>query len=1295
MAIWRPSRKSLLWLLGAPLALLALVAALTGGIWLWLGGDTSLATALGRVAPYLPTGHSLEVRDVSGSVRQGGHIGSLHYQSPDITIDAQDIAVEWQIQPLLQRKLHLSQLRVAQLRITQAPSTSPSKPLTELVLPLQLDVVFAVNDLQWTGPPALQASQLAGHYRYDGSQHQLKLDSLRIASGQYSGQAQLQARNPMALEAKLQGQVETSIPGSKTPLHIAASASAQGPLAGQDAQLEVQAQLTPDKAAQQPLQATVTAQVRPWAEQPLHQAEAKFQDLNLAELWPEAPQTRLSGNAQITPDASSTPGGRWNASAAVDNRLSGPWDKGRIPVDSARAQLQFQQGAWVVQSLTAQLGQGSLHLQGHLQNHLDGTASNDWTAQAELQRITPSALHTQLDPAPLNGQLSAQSRSAAVSFTAALQPAGAAPARSALNGLRIQQARAVGRWAQGTLSLSTLQLQTDDAQLQGQLDLTLASRAAKGQLQLSLPGAKADLQGNLSAQQGAGDVSLHIADAAATTQWLARLPGLATNLQNLAIKGQADLSGHWTGGWANPTGSAQKSGTNGLDLQAQLSVPTLELRPASSDLIVLRNGKLDLSGRLQALDLQLQAELATGTQQLKLDSRASADLSAPNQWQARIASLVLQLQDSTRPGPWRLQLDQPLALKLARSAGTTALDAAAGTASLTGPAPGSARISWQPVAWVQDGAHTRLRTQGNVQGITMGWLETLAASSGQLAQLGLKGDLVLDGDWDIQAAQTLQISANLSRRSGDILLQTSDDTGPARTGSANTASTISAGIRTASVGLRSNGNQLRASLRWDSERAGQIEANLGTQINNSDSGWTWPADAPLSGSVRAELPRVGIWSVLAPPGWRMRGTLAANATLSGTRQAPQWTGTLQADDLALRSVVEGIELRDGRFRATLEGQRLNINEFSLRGAPTGGTAAPTGGTAAPAGSDGGTLTATGFARWSSVAPVGIQLDLQAQAQTLRVSARADRRLSVSGKLQAHLEQGKLSLQGALKADQALFILPDETAPSLGGDVVVRTRSTGATATTVATPTASKNTPDITLDLDLGNDFRLVGRGLDTRLTGQLKLRAGPTLAGPRVTGELRTVRGSYRAYSQNLDIEEGILRFNGPFDNPSLDVLAIRPNLSVRVGVQITGTALAPRVRLYSDSDLSDAEKIAWLVLGRSAANGGAEAAVLQQAALALLGGNGKGISGGLASALGLDELSFSGSGTKTDGTTTAAAVTFGKRLSRDFYVAYEHSLAGTLGTLYIFYDLSKRFTLRGQTGEQSAIDLIFTLTYD
>ena len=105
---------------------------------------------------------------------------------------------------------------------------------------------------------------------------------------------------------------------------------------------------------------------------------------------------------------------------------------------------------------------------------------------------------------------------------------------------------------------------------------------------------------------------------------------------------------------------------------------------------------------------------------------------------------------------------------------------------------------------------------------------------------------------------------------------------------------------------------------------------------------------------------------------------------------------------------------------------------------------------------------------------------------------------------------------------------------------------------------------------------------------------------------------------------------------------------------------------------------------------------MLQQAALALLGGNGKSLSSSLTEALGLDELSMRGATSNADGSTaTSATVTLGKRVTRDFYVAYERSLAGTLGTFYIFYDLTRRFTLRAQTGEQSAVDLIFTLRYD
>ena len=61
------------------------------------------------------------------------------------------------------------------------------------------------------------------------------------------------------------------------------------------------------------------------------------------------------------------------------------------------------------------------------------------------------------------------------------------------------------------------------------------------------------------------------------------------------------------------------------------------------------------------------------------------------------------------------------------------------------------------------------------------------------------------------------------------------------------------------------------------------------------------------------------------------------------------------------------------------------------------------------------------------------------------------------------------------------------------------------------------------------------------------------------------------------------MRFTGRYDNPALDILALRPNLTQRVGVQITGTARSPRVRLFSDPVLSEAETLSWLQWARGA----------------------------------------------------------------------------------------------------------------
>jgi translocation and assembly module TamB len=75
--------------------------------------------------------------------------------------------------------------------------------------------------------------------------------------------------------------------------------------------------------------------------------------------------------------------------------------------------------------------------------------------------------------------------------------------------------------------------------------------------------------------------------------------------------------------------------------------------------------------------------------------------------------------------------------------------------------------------------------------------------------------------------------------------------------------------------------------------------------------------------------------------------------------------------------------------------------------------------------------------------------------------------------------------------------------------------------------------------------------------------------------------------------------------------------------------------------------------------------------------------------------LSFRGASSNADGTASGGAITLGKRFSRNFYAAYERSISGALGTLFVFYDLSQRFTIRAQAGQQSAVDLIFTIPYD
>ncbi|MDA8453702.1 translocation/assembly module TamB domain-containing protein [Acidovorax sp. GBBC 3334] len=1456
-----PARRRRAWriVLWTLFALVILVLALLGAAWWWSGTGNSLATALAQATRYLPTGQTLETRDVEGSVRAGGRIGWLRWSSPTLTVEVQDARIGWSLPPLLQRELALGEVHAARVIATPRKPAEPQpdeplQPLEQLVLPLRIDVPLRVDEITWAADNPVTVRNLAGRYRFDGERHRATLDSLELAQGRYTASATLQALAPMALELTADGTVRTPSPGGGADLEATAHAEVRGTLATAAARLDVMGRLqavaasaaaaapqpgasapapaasaaarrnngapratasnapasAPSAAkatpAAEPMQADVQARIAPWAPQPLLQAQAEVRSLDVAALWPQAPKTRLSGRLAANPvpvtapaaapqpslpastaSAASSPSAApsappaaqpatgWALSAQLDNALPGPWDRGRLPVESIDARADFDGARWTVPQATARVGGGTIVLEGAFT-----PATKARQGDLELRGVRPDAVMGTLDATPLAGRVRARSDGSAataaatgaaateppplVRFSADIRAAGSAGRASAPRTpkagvpLRIDRLAAEGTWQGTVLTLAQLQLDALQAQASArQLRIDTAAQSAQGQLQASVPGATVQADGRIAPRAGAGSLDVRVADAQRVQRWIESVPGLRTALGGAALQGEARLGARWNGGWQSLQGQLQAAGLlarpagaaatapGPFDLNAQFTTPRWEValppRPgtgAGPATVRLTAVRADIAGSVANATLSLDGEARMDERRLDLRLRGSAGAPAAGQWRAQIDALRLQARDGQRPGPWTVQFTQPLTVT-ARTAPTLLVETTGGQARVSGPAPGEATLRWEPVRFARtEAGGMQLRTRGQLQGLPMAWAEAFAQGSDALDRIGLQGNLVFDGDWDVDAGDTLRASAGLRRTAGDIRLLTgsapattvvrssgpsagsSSGTSMGRTQAANATATDTregpgtpAGVRAAELRLQTEGETVRARLQWDSERAGQVQAEASTRLGREGGGWQWPADAPVAATVRARLPDVGVWSTLAPPGWRVQGTLDADVALSGTRTAPRWSGTLAADQLAVRSLLDGVDLQNGRLRAALRGDRLDITEFRVSGGQ--GSSARIAGfsgnrTSAP--KDGGTLSGTGSVSWAGLGQgdaaaggSGIAMDFNAEARALQVLVRADRQVSVSGQVRAQLRQGQLSLRGKLTADRATIILPEAGAPSLGSDVVVRSAAKDRATAEAAQREGARagrveaaRPPDIALTLNLGDDFALQGHGITTRLTGELEIR-GATVAGgpPRVTGEVRTVEGRYRAWGQSLNVETGLARFNGPYDNPALDVLAIRPNISVRAGVQVTGSAKAPRVALYSDPELPDAEKLSWVVLGRSAAAGGAEAALLQQAALALLGGGGGNSgAGNFANRLGLDEIGFRGPNAGSTGEdASGAALTFGKRLSKDLYVTYERSLSGALGTLYIFYDLTQRLTLRGQTGVQSAVDLIYTLRYD
>jgi translocation and assembly module TamB len=1037
-------------------------------------------------------------------------------------------------------------------------------------------------------------------------------------------------------------------------------------------------------------------------EGPDTQAQIRLDGVLLQGLDQRAPPLRLSGPVDLKhaapPDATMV-FGRLAFDAKLEGALLGPARRNAPAPLRGTAQLALRGSATptlaVIDTLSARAGTARFDGKGRAQR-----SGERWDTEADLKL-------TEFDPAAwlpgeptaawrrsrnaLNGQLSLRAQ----------VPAAAADTGALLAALRGTLRADLSDSAFAGQSLA-LQLQAD-ADGKGQLDATATARAADNRAELELK-LRTPARGGGAPTADAEQLLLQL-DAPA----LAQLAPLADALGFGPLAGRARLEtradgalGAWLLGGA-VRGALVTRGSVELE---RLQFGSLQLEGAKgrwdatlpgSEAVGSALARAALQGEFTATQIRmpgltlpmaaLQADGTLGEHRASLratlrqpqapGSEASAAEPAPLSLVARLTG-AWRAGENGAPNIWRARLPELSLLPLPPRSETTVAPAAAPAGAPVAPLPlvvarelafelqqGEQLLRWQMEPGSVDvlGAVLRWQTlRWQRQGERPPRLDLLAdVEPFEVARLlrrlqpdfGWVGDLRVGAQVRVRSDPAVSAHIEIARTGGDLQVNEFGSIQPLGLTDARLEFTAESGLW--------QFNQIVAGA--------QLGRVVGAQTVRTAPDLLWPApDAPVEGALRVQVENLGAWGAWVPAGWRLGGQMDGTLLVSGRFGGPDLTGQLTGRQLALRNTLEGVTLSDGELDARFDGGTARLTTLRFKAGD-------------------GELRASGDARLGDAPEARLQLT----AERATMLGRVDRRVVASGQASLALDAQTIKVDGEFRADEGLIDISRSDAPTLGEDVTVRRAGDAPAAAEGAAPRAPRAV-DLRLAVNLGSRFKLRGRGLDTQLEGDLRL----TTPGGRLAahGEIRTDAGTYEAYGQKLAIERGVITFVGDIANPRLDIQAVRANTDTRVGVIVGGNVQSPRVRLFSDPELPGTEKLALLVTGRSYDSlAGGDVLLLQRAAFALLAGDGADGKNPLdvAGLLQLDELSVR----QSDGAVKDTVVTVGKQISDRVYLGYERGLNATAGNWQLIYRIAQRFTLRAQSGEDPAVDLIWIFRWN
>jgi translocation and assembly module TamB len=420
----------------------------------------------------------------------------------------------------------------------------------------------------------------------------------------------------------------------------------------------------------------------------------------------------------------------------------------------------------------------------------------------------------------------------------------------------------------------------------------------------------------------------------------------------------------------------------------------------------------------------------------------------------------------------------------------------------------------------------------------------------------------------------------------------------------------------------------------------------------------------LSAKVNASVREFAVLESFTPQLANIKGLLKADMTANGTVQNPLVSGNVHLINGAIDVDKLGLTVRDINLQAFTpvdKADRIQLN----------GTAK----------SGDGLVDLEGF--------IGLQpelhypVELVLTGKDFEVAKLPEAQVAISPNLKLALTNQQKLISGQLEIPKAILKIQDipENAVKVSEDEVI-----------LGEEKAKENNlplPDINTDIELklGKQVSFTGQGLQTNLVGNLKIiKAGEKLA---VQGKVDMDKASYKRFGQNLTVRKGRFLFNGPANNPWLDVEAVRQAKSKKVTaiLALTGTLKNPQTRIYSEPSLPETEALAYLVTGGPLNQvSSSESNMLASAALSYSAGQAT----WLTDKLGIDEFKVE-EGSKLQDT----LLVMGQYLTPDFYVGTKVGMFNKQAVLLLKHKLTDNINVESQSGTSQRIKLNYEFDGD